>query len=87
MEDKIFAANSAAIERNALSMWTVYDHPKDFPHTYIARRFEVNGAGAVATDDTVQGELRIIRKSFARCGMVCLTRSPEDDANIVETWL
>jgi hypothetical protein len=87
MERAILAANSSALDRDALSMWTIYDHPDDFPHTYVARRWELNGAAPMATDDIVQGELQIIRHSFQRCGMVCLHRNADDDANVVETWI
>jgi hypothetical protein len=69
-------------------MWTVYDHPKDFPNSYVARRFEVgSGHAPHATTDLVQGELSIIRRSFEQCGLVCLKRKPEDEPQIIETWL
>ncbi|MEH2525891.1 MULTISPECIES: hypothetical protein [unclassified Bradyrhizobium] len=84
---KIFAANDAALARGALSMWTVYDHPADFPHSYVARRFEISNGSATPTGDIVQGELSIIRIGFQHCGMVCLMRNEEDDPKIIETWL
>lgn len=70
-----------------LSMWTVYDHPDDFPHSYVARRYEVTAAGPTVTSDIVQGELDVIRKSFEHCGLTCIARDEGDDAYIVETWL
>ena len=35
--------NMATVKRDPirLSMWTVYDHPSDFPDLFIARRWEV----------------------------------------------
>lgn len=29
-----------------LSIWTVYDHPLDFPNEYVARRFTVGTSGS-----------------------------------------
>lgn len=81
--DWIAARQSAALKRNVLNIWTVYDHPTDFPNSYVARRFEYDKA----TGDIVQGELSIIRESFRRCGLTCLPRDPSDDAKIVECWL
>ena len=80
-------AHNEAIKRNALNIWTVYDHPKDFPHSFVARRAEVGMDGLLITSDIVQGELRIIRNSFRRCGLTCLKRSPQDEPQIVECWL
>jgi hypothetical protein len=84
---KILDSQHRALANNKLSMWTVFDHPKDFPHSFVARRFEVNGTGVIATDDIVQGDLNILRESFLKAGMYCLTRNDDDDEKIVETWL
>jgi hypothetical protein len=84
----IYEANKAALDRGILSMWTVYDHPKDFPDNFIARRSEI-GSGEplpVMTADVVTGNLDLIRKSMEMCGLYCLSRDPSDDPVIVETW-
>jgi hypothetical protein len=86
--EKIFSAQIEAMARGSLNIWTVYSHPADFPHSYVARRFEVGGGGEpVATGDIVQGELSMIRASFACCGLACLARNEDDDTTIVESWL
>jgi hypothetical protein len=76
---------------NVLNMWTVYDHPEDFPHTFVARRWEV-GSGTVVslvmTDDMIIApELEGIRKVLRLRGLVRLERHPNDDERIVETWI
>lgn len=89
--EKIFSAQIEAMASGSLNIWTVYDHPADFPHSYVARRYEVGPGGpdgtGHATGDIVQGELSIIRESFRRCGLTRLPRDPNDDATIVEIWL
>lgn len=87
---RILESQHRALADGILSMWTIYDHPSDFPNSYVARRFEVGGGADPApraTGDILEGELAALRKSFHMAGLVCLTRSDADDANIVETWL
>lgn len=86
---RILDSQHRALANDMLSMWTIYDHPRDYPDTFVARRFEVGkGApGAVATGDILLGDLETLRKSFHMAGLYCLTGSPDDDPNIVETWL
>ena len=70
---------------NTLSLWTVYDHPTDYPDSYVARRFEVPGG---PTDDVLETEtLEALRAEFERRGLVCLPRASGDDPRIIETWL
>jgi hypothetical protein len=78
-----------ARDNDVLNIWTVYDHPKDFPHSFVARRFEIGkqADGPLATDDVVLGDLRTIRESFRRCGLTCIRRSDTDEPQIVECWL
>lgn len=72
-----------------MSLWSIYDHPKDFPHCFVARRYEITrGQGPIATQDHVTAtSCDELRDRFASQGMMCLPRVPEDDPNIVETWL
>jgi hypothetical protein len=88
---QIALAQHDARERGALSIWTIYDHPSDFPHSFVARRFEVGPERSehpLATCDIAQSEnLDALRHSFGEAGLVCVSRAPEDDPNIVESWL
>ena len=69
---------------SGLTTWTVYDHPRDFPHCYVARRFE----GERPTGDlVVAADLDALRQQLIERGLVCLDRDPEDDPAIMETWL
>lgn len=67
-----------------IDIWTVYDHPSDWPDWYVARRFD----GEEPTDDMLMNRsLAALRDSLADMGLTCLARSQEDDPVIVETWL
>jgi hypothetical protein len=85
--DMIVARQSEAHERGNLNIWTVYDHPKDFPDGFVARRFECLGPAPVATNDVVQGDLPAIRDAFSRCGLTRLLRNDGDEPQIVESWI
>ena len=85
---RIAELQADALERGTLNIWTVYDHPADFPHSYVARRFEVSGDnGAQPTGDVMLGELSIIRASFRQAGLTRLLRHEDDETQIVECWL
>jgi hypothetical protein len=86
---RIYEANRAARTRGILSVWKVYNRPKDYPDSFVARRFETgNGKpDAVATADMVTGDLAMIRESMEMCGLYCRPRAPSDDPVIVESWI
>ena len=78
-----------AHRQNMLSMWTIYDRPRDYPVGHIARRYDVGGDldEPRASGDAIIGELETIRESMMRCGLTCLMRDPNDHPTVLETWL
>lgn len=69
-----------------LEMWTIYDHPTDFPGEYVARRFNVTSFGPAATDMLIRGKtLDEVRHQLLVTGLVAIQRDPSDDPKIVET--
>jgi len=83
----VFETSKAARDRGMLSIWTVYDHPADFPDTIIARRFETGAGASGATKDFITGTLTEIRTAMDRCGLYRMPAAPADDENIIETWM
>lgn len=70
-----------------LAMWTVYDHPLDYPEHFVARCFRVRG-GENPTDHVITAaSLHQLRIMLMAAGLTCLNRNKGDDAKIVETWL
>jgi hypothetical protein len=73
-----------------LVMWTVYDHPSDFPDAFVARRFEVAAGGFVTTETFITSpDIETLRNSL-QGEFLCtdrLPRHPNDDPKIVEVWL
>lgn len=71
-----------------LSLWTVYDHPKDYPDCFVTRRSTVGPGGVVeiTSDMFAADSLEELRALLPR-GLVCIGRNPFDDPVIVEVWL
>lgn len=72
-----------------LSMWTVYDHPSDFPKDFVARLHVADTAGSRPTGQLLSSpDLETLR--YVLCfelGLTCLARDPTDDKKILEVWL
>jgi len=70
---------------DTLSIWTVYDHPRDYPHCYVARQFR----GEQPTNSVIiSADLEKLRAVLlAEMGLTRLERSANDDPVILETWL
>lgn len=71
-----------------LHMWTVYDHPADFPDCFVARLYVVgSGPNFGATNRIVTGETLDAVRAQLPPGLYNAGRQPGDDPKIVETWL
>lgn len=77
----------------AIPLFVVYQHPRDYPEFFVVRKFEFvrepNPFTAMlrATDEyrlsyTLEGV-----RSYIPTGMICFGRGQDDDPCIVETWL
>jgi hypothetical protein len=70
-----------------LVMWTVYDHPPDFPGHFVARKFVMRVGVPFATMDALFAlDLPSLRAKLPP-GLYCLDRQQFDLAFIVETWM
>jgi hypothetical protein len=80
----VVKAQTEAASRGKLTLWTIYDHPKDFPDDIVARRHEVPGG---PTERWMGGDLELLRDVFRGAGLVRVDRAPNDDVKIVESWI
>lgn len=78
----------SASSRSTLYLYTVYDHPADYPQHFVVRKFAI-GPGTVTQTDDVQlyESLPLVWRAMMDQGLVCLPRSTDDDPKIVETWM
>lgn len=70
-----------------LGIWTVYDHPVDYPEGFIARLHQVTARGPVATEHTVKAPTLGEVRARLPAGLARLARDPNDDPKIVENWI
>lgn len=72
--------------QGVLPMWTIYDHPTDYPDGFIARLC-LTLPSLRMTRNVMVAETLVALRSRLPLGLVCLARAPDDDKTIVETWL
>jgi hypothetical protein len=78
-------ASTAAAQ--VLPMWTIYDHPRDMPEHWVARRWEVSGTGGVATPEVLTADTLEALRAQLPPDLCRMPRQPGDDPTIVEVWL
>jgi hypothetical protein len=88
-DNVLFVLNTTddSAQRGALAIWTIYDHPRDYPHGFVARKHEAIGGQSVTTDVMLIAELEELRRIFGDAGLVCVPRADNDDIKIVESWV
>jgi hypothetical protein len=72
-----------------LTLWTIYDHPLDFPDSFVVRRWHVRRGNENPVLDgapTLHDSLEAARESLP-ASLACMHRSENDDPNILETWI
>ena len=70
-----------------LALWTIYDHPSDYPDHYVARKWLVEREGEKATDQYLMHTSLEGLRAQLPVGLYCLPRQELDDPVIVETWV
>lgn len=68
-----------------LRMFTIYDHPRDFPGGFVVREWDVTGAKIMPLTAWTAPTLEAARE-LVPPGLVCMADGA-DDPVIVETWL
>lgn len=70
-----------------LIIWTIYERPLDYPDGFVARPWEVRGAGEPIPGDAHYFQTLEGARNFLPEGMYRLGRSPGDDGTITESWI
>lgn len=75
-------------ESSDLSIWTIYEKPRDYPQSYVARRWITQPGGLMiaTTDVLIAPSLGMVRRLLPP-GLSLFSRQPGDEPCIVETWL
>lgn len=72
-----------------LGIWTIYDHPTDFPDYFIARKWIIGGKidEPQATDEILMDKDLDQLRAKLPVGLYCMPRNAMDDSVIIETWV
>jgi hypothetical protein len=70
-----------------LKIYTVYDHPKDYPNNYVIRGYTIDGKPLPDEEPLLFTNLDVGRQLMEAAGKTRISRAPEDDPCIVESWL
>jgi len=73
---------------NALSIYTIYNHPSDYPGEFVCRVWRIRGDCMIADQDLfARGETLELVRSQLPPGLQCLGRYRADDPKIAESWV
>jgi hypothetical protein len=85
---EIVIVQAEAAKRGRVSIWNVYDRPRDYPTGFVAKMFELGRAGPQPTPYALRSEeLEPIREKLSRAGLVYLPRDDADEPQIIESWI
>jgi hypothetical protein len=91
MNDDAFSIvliQAEAAKRGRLTIWTVYERPRDYPCGFIVRAFEISSTGPQPTGHVIKClDLEPIREKLQRAGLTRLMRDEKDEPQIVESWI
>ena len=69
-----------------MPMYVIYQHPRDYPEHFVVRKFIVQRRTVTATGEfSLWPNLNRARTAIPR-GMINITRHPDDEPQIVESW-
>jgi len=69
-------------------MWVVYEKPRDFPESWVARRWAIYNNTAQPTPEVmVSPTLAALDDVFLERGYAKLARSEHDEPHIVCSWV
>jgi hypothetical protein len=78
--------HNKALTDGDLLMWSIFDHPPDFPDSYVARPFSTR-LGCPLTVHFQHAQLEHVRAAMMHLGLTCITRGTCDPPYLMETWL
>lgn len=73
--------------RDSLVMYTIYEHPRDYPEWYVLRRCWTLPGEIVMDSECRLGLCPASLRNYIPKGLVRCLAGPDDDPVIVEVWL
>ena len=70
--------------KEELPIYVVYDHPSDYPDSYVVRKFNIDKPEGIIINDV---SLEKVRNKLEGMSLYNLGRSEGDDPKILECWI
>lgn len=73
-----------------LTVWTIYENPSDAPGWFVVRGHDiVHGQTEPVPHERPVGLATNLggARELVPAGLTCISRSPEDDPCVVESWI
>lgn len=70
-----------------MNIWTIYDHPKDYPDSFVARRSVIGKHETITTTDMFVADTLDELHALLPPGMAWIPRMKMDDPKIVGVWI
>lgn len=76
-------------ENNGLEIYTVYDHPTDYPDSFVVRRWRVIEGKEIPDDKLLiqSKDLNLIENILLEMGLTPIPRLPGDDPVILKNYI
>ena len=74
------------MSRNTLTIFTIYEKPRDNPEGFVVRRWEVE-SGMQKPCEAWRAQTLSEARLIVPRGMVRMPRDPQDDPAVVESWI
>lgn len=77
------------MSEQVLSLYVIYDHPRDFPQHYVMRRWDIHPALPAPIPNgnpMIAKELETVRQGVPP-GYICIGRHSCDDPAILEVYI
>lgn len=68
-------------------MYVIFDNPTDRPGKIVVRRFVIKANEVIPTLDVSEHTSLEAARGSLPFGLVCIDRNPEDEKQIVESWV
>lgn len=67
--------------------YVIYNNPSDYPGKYVVRMWRVEIEFSLKSEEFGVFDTLEQARAYIPYGLLCITRSDQDDAIIVETWI
>jgi hypothetical protein len=80
-------SQEAKEETKELEMFTIYDHPADYPNHFVIRRWTIADGKPHPDDAVILVTTLVEARLHIKPGLCCIDREVNDDPKIMETWI